>query len=112
MMHRFLQAQRQATVSLDRQVIAGRGDIQGSRHDVLLVPGFFHRHRQTMSEDTGQLAFALVRQMQYHQDRHAKTFAQVSEDPEQRFDATGRCTDDNGLDGRVGSVLRLVHNLR
>ncbi|MNI75152.1 hypothetical protein D3C73_1312800 [compost metagenome] len=68
-MHAVFQAQGEAAVLLYRQVITGRGEIQGARLDGGLVTCLFDTHGHPTGEHLGQLAAPLVRQVQDNDDR-------------------------------------------
>ncbi|MNE58300.1 hypothetical protein D3C80_1533210 [compost metagenome] len=99
-MHSVLQAQGKAAVPFNRQVIPGRGEIQGPGFDRGLVPGFQDRQRHTPGENFRQMAAALVRQVQDHDDRQCEPLTQGSEDVQQRLYPAGRRTDHNRFNGR------------
>ncbi|MNG19408.1 hypothetical protein D3C84_1035630 [compost metagenome] len=109
-MYTVFLAQGKTAVLFDRQVVPGSGEIQGSGFDRGLVQRFEDRQRHAPGEDFRQLAAALVRQVQDHDDRQHETLAQRTEDVEQRLYPAGRGTDHNGF---YGSDTRFaVHVLR
>ena len=76
----------------------------------LLVAGLQDRQRHPPGKDFRQVAAALVRQVQHHNDRQPKALAQRAKDIQQRLHPAGRRADHDGFYGR--QARGVVHDLR
>ncbi|MNE49299.1 hypothetical protein D3C80_1438070 [compost metagenome] len=92
-MHRFFLAQRQRQVALHRQVVTRPCHIDLPAADPLLVTCLAHRPMQPPLQHAGQLAVAIVRQVQHAEHRYGERRWQRAEHLEQCRHATGRGAD-------------------
>ncbi|MNP57852.1 hypothetical protein D3C76_1527170 [compost metagenome] len=79
-------------------MVAGARHINGAGRDVFLVTGFTHRTLEPAGKDLGQVAVAIIRQMQHAHQRNAKRRRQGLEHRKQGADAPRRGTKGNRLD--------------
>ena len=92
-MHRFLLTQGKTLILLHRDMVTGRGKVQGARHNRLFVLHLPDRQGHALGKHFGELAASLVGQVQHHDDRQGKISRELGKNRQQRFDSARRRAD-------------------
>jgi hypothetical protein len=98
-------AHGQVTV-LERHVVIRRRDGHRTRQDRRTVLGPDDGQRTGTSEDRGEMALPVGREMQHDEHRCTEIARQRRDKPHQRLDAAGGCPDDDPVSMHIFSSVK------